>query len=140
MCPQCGFFLQKSVLSVADGNIYANTRQDYELCPNDGNAMRPITYKEAYEDGCKMQRELLDRAAKAESTNTVSNGRRLKIMLLTFMAAFLAGLLNNYEQHREVVRLRLENANLRITLYLQQEPASPVCTNKFVSYRNGAER
>jgi hypothetical protein len=49
VCDQCGFTLQKNVLHVKDGFISADTSTINEPCPNDGMAMRPLTWREANE-------------------------------------------------------------------------------------------
>lgn len=68
-CHQCNFVLSKNVLSVRDGNIYANAEPFNEVCPNDGQAMKPLTYKESYEDICKCCEQQVERAVKAEQQN-----------------------------------------------------------------------
>lgn len=48
-CPKCNFTLQKNVLSVTTGNIGADTSPLNEVCPNDGQLMKPLTWREANE-------------------------------------------------------------------------------------------
>lgn len=69
-CPTCKFTLSKNVLSVRDGNVYANAEPFNEICPNDGAIMRPLTYKDSYHDICKCCEQQVERAVKAEQQNT----------------------------------------------------------------------
>ncbi len=65
-CEKCGFTLQKSVLYVQSGNIGADNSPFNEVCPNDGQLMKPLTLRKAYDDlvaACETQ---IKRAVEAE--------------------------------------------------------------------------
>src|SRR6476646_7410038 len=49
ICDQCKFTLQKNILSAGDGSVRADTSPLNEICPNDGQLMRPLTWREANE-------------------------------------------------------------------------------------------
>lgn len=65
-CLKCSFVLSKNILSMRDGNIYANAEPFNQICPNDGTAMKPLTYKDSYLDICKCCEQQVERAVKAE--------------------------------------------------------------------------
>lgn len=46
ICDKCGFILQQNYLHSADGQISANESDHVEGCPNDGTAMRGLTWRE----------------------------------------------------------------------------------------------
>lgn len=69
-CPKCEFVLSKNVLSMRDCNIYANAEPFNEVCPNDGQAMKPLSYKESYLDICKCCEQQVERAVKVEQERT----------------------------------------------------------------------
>lgn len=60
ICDTCGFTLQKNILHTQDGSISANVSDHCEGCPNDGNAMRPLTWRKANEDLYKRAVELME--------------------------------------------------------------------------------
>lgn len=76
-CPKCNFILQKSVLSVKDGNIYANKEPFVERCPNDGQMMNPVTLKKACKDLITTCEKQIKRAYDAEQ-----NAERIRFVLL----------------------------------------------------------
>jgi hypothetical protein len=69
ICDKCKFTLQKNFLHVRDGSISANIADHCEGCPNDGNAMRPLTWREVNEDLYKRCVELLEENQKLKETN-----------------------------------------------------------------------
>lgn len=56
-CDKCHFVLQKNVLYTCDGSVSADMSLLNVVCPNDGQLMRPLTWREANE-------ELYERAVK----------------------------------------------------------------------------
>lgn len=62
ICDRCKFILQKNTLHTGDGSISADTSPLNEKCPNDGQLMRPFTWREANdgfaEDNQKLRAEL----------------------------------------------------------------------------------
>lgn len=56
-CDKCHFILQKNVLHASDGAVSADMSLLNVVCPNDGQLMRPLTWREANE-------ELYERAVK----------------------------------------------------------------------------
>jgi hypothetical protein len=65
-CEKCGFQLQKSVLYVQSGSIGADNSPFNEMCPNDGQLMKPMTLKKAYDDILKTCETQIKRAVEAE--------------------------------------------------------------------------
>ena len=49
ICDKCGFVLQNSNIYVKSGTIGADTKDECEGCPNDGTALRGLTWREANE-------------------------------------------------------------------------------------------
>lgn len=66
-CPQCDFRLQKSVLHASSGTITANTSPLNEICPNDGQMMKPLTWRKANEDWSKLLDRKIDESKILES-------------------------------------------------------------------------
>lgn len=62
VCDKCGYILQKNVINTKDGNIYANAESTYEICPNDMNKMRQLTWREVnktlYDEVIKLREKL----------------------------------------------------------------------------------
>jgi len=56
ICDKCKYELHNKVILTNDGSIRANTSPINHPCPNDGQLMRPITWRE-------MNERLYDRAA-----------------------------------------------------------------------------
>ena len=54
ICDKCGLVLQKNNLYVKSGTIGADTKDEVEGCPNDGTAMRGLTWREVNNDYDKM--------------------------------------------------------------------------------------
>jgi len=46
-CDACGFVVVKSVIIASTGDIMADASAHVEACPNDGTAMRQVTWREA---------------------------------------------------------------------------------------------
>lgn len=44
-CPKCGYVVNKAVLSMADGEVYAS-KEDGGPCPNDGTPLERVTWRE----------------------------------------------------------------------------------------------
>lgn len=68
-CQKCGFVLQKSILHAGSGSISANNEPFNEPCPNDGTLMRPLTYRQAFEDIAKTCEGQIKRAVAAEEAH-----------------------------------------------------------------------
>lgn len=73
ICDRCNFVLQKSILFAGDGSVAADTSPLNEVCPNDGQLMRPLTWREVNkqysEDNDKLRTQLAEaneKCAKAE--------------------------------------------------------------------------
>ena len=49
VCPVCSFLLHKRILQAETGLVGINTKDESELCPNDGATMRRFTWKEVAE-------------------------------------------------------------------------------------------
>jgi hypothetical protein len=60
-CEKCGFVLQKSVLHAQTGAVSANNEPFNESCPNDGQLMKPLTWKRMSEDNFKAGSAALER-------------------------------------------------------------------------------
>lgn len=63
-CEKCGFVLQKSILHAQTGSVSANNEPFNEKCPNDGQLMKPLTWKKMSEDNFKAGSEALQRERK----------------------------------------------------------------------------
>jgi hypothetical protein len=81
VCDECGFRLEKRTLIAQTGQVGIK-KGGYEPdpCPNDGSAMRRVTWKEAYEDSSESSSELME--ALIESVKLQSH---------------YAGILNDYD-------------------------------------------
>ena len=69
-CPKCSFVLSKAILCTGDGNVYANAEPFNEVCPNDSQLMKPLTYKESYKDLIAACESQVLRAVRAEEQIT----------------------------------------------------------------------
>jgi hypothetical protein len=65
-CPLCNFILVKNVLYTKSGTIGVDNTPFVERCPNDGQIMKPQTYKKAYEEMVSMCEQQVKRAVEAE--------------------------------------------------------------------------
>lgn len=65
-CRTCGFVQARSILSAATGEIHANPEIYTEPCPNDGDVMFPMTWKEQCGKADAAFETQLARALKAE--------------------------------------------------------------------------
>lgn len=67
-CPKCNFVLQKNTLHTGDGSVSADTSPLNEVCPNDGQLMKPLEWRTAnekfYELAKQAQRERDEAIAK----------------------------------------------------------------------------
>lgn len=78
ICDKCHFIQQKNILHAASGNVSADTSPLNNICPNDGQLMRPFTWREA-NDGYDKENSRLRgevgklRAVLEESEDTVEN-------------------------------------------------------------------
>lgn len=71
-CEKCGFTLQKSVLYAQSGNIGADNSPFNEVCPNDGQLMKPLTLRKAYDDLVVTCETQIKRAVQAEEALAVA--------------------------------------------------------------------
>lgn len=54
ICDKCGFILQKNILFASNGNVSADTSPLNVICENDGQLLRPLTWREVNNDLFKM--------------------------------------------------------------------------------------
>lgn len=71
-CPMCDFVLSKNVISAVTGDVRVSNEAHVETCPNDGQLMVGITYKEAYHDLMSVFKEAVQRAYENGKRETVN--------------------------------------------------------------------
>lgn len=59
-CGKCGFEQNNRVLNVQTGNVTAPRLEEVQVCPNDGELMRRVKWREASEDNYRFATSLLD--------------------------------------------------------------------------------
>ena len=81
VCDECGFRLEKRTMIAQTGEVgIKKGGEEPDPCPNDGSAMRRVTFEEAYEESSNSANELME--ALIESVKLQSH---------------YAGLLNQYD-------------------------------------------
>jgi hypothetical protein len=65
-CRTCNFVQVKSILAVNLGEILADRETHMDPCPNEGDVMFPVTWKEYYEQAAKAFESQVARAVAAE--------------------------------------------------------------------------
>jgi hypothetical protein len=76
VCDKCGFCLENRVMIAATGQVGIKAGgEDPEPCPNDGEQLRRVTWKEAYENSRQDLQDLM--AALIESVKLQSHYAKL---------------------------------------------------------------
>lgn len=71
ICDKCGFILDKKILAVNDGQVYADTSPLNEHCPNDNRLMRPLTWREVNESLFKACTDNLEEKKRWEAAKSI---------------------------------------------------------------------
>lgn len=58
-CPMCGFRVHKRILNPVNLAIGIDTSEVAEACPNDGEQLQPLTWKQDCEDANKVALNLM---------------------------------------------------------------------------------
>jgi hypothetical protein len=58
-CPKCSFRLHKRFLSVVDLSVGVDASAEAEPCPNDGELMQPLTWKQDAEEANRIALDLI---------------------------------------------------------------------------------
>lgn len=60
VCPKCGFVLEQRTISVSTGQIgIRKDGEEADPCPNDGETMNRVTWKDAYLESADSGHELM---------------------------------------------------------------------------------
>lgn len=59
VCPKCSFRLHKRFLSSLDMFVGVNPSAEIEACPNDGELMQPLTWKQDAEEANRIALDLV---------------------------------------------------------------------------------
>jgi ribosomal protein L37AE/L43A len=59
VCPKCAFECHKAVINPQSGAVGIDTREHYEICPNDMTAMKRLTWKEHAEGLARVAEQVL---------------------------------------------------------------------------------
>lgn len=98
-CSKCRFVLQKNVLHTGDGKISADTSPLNEVCPNDGQLMRPLTWRDANEEFYKANLKLSQ-----ERDQSRAEGAVMRACLKKFAAKVECGKARSTETYNEAKR------------------------------------
>lgn len=78
-CSKCGFVIQKNNIFIRSGTIDADDSPLNEVCPNDGQLMKPLTYKMAYEGLYAQITQRIEAETKSiQERDTLQSQARLK--------------------------------------------------------------
>lgn len=115
-CDKCGFILQKNVLYTGSGSISADTSPLNEICPNDGQFMRPFTWREANEG-------LFNEVVKLRAE--LSTEKALRVSAASTAARFEQ---SADELMKQLLACQIEKERMREAM-LQVECEFPQCTH-----------
>jgi len=59
VCPRCSFRLHRRVMSASDGSVGVDTDPESEPCPNDGEQMQRLTWKQDAEEANRVALALM---------------------------------------------------------------------------------